>query len=434
VELGEIEAVLGAIPGVREAAVTMRGSGAEARLLAHYAAAGDGPEPDRVRAELARRLPDYMVPAAVVRLPALPRTRTDKIDRRALPSPAEEARRRGPRVGPGTDTERRLAPLWRGTLALDEVDVHEGFFEAGGNSLLAIRLVAAVRRELGAALPVAAVFRAPTLAGLARLIEAGGDPEARSAGAPDGGEAGAVRLVSLRSGDGGPALICFPGLVGGVAIFAELAAALPAGWSAWAVPLLEDVPSTEDGIPATARACAAAVAAALPSGPVHLLGWSYGAHVAFETARRLEAAGRDVGLLALVDAPAAGGDDEAAAATAVPDRRREPEPEPAFDPPLPADLAPEDAARWLAGVAARSEALARHRPEPWSGSAVVIRGTDSVSRRDRDSGLGWSRWVRGRLDVEWSPGSHESLLSGEGARAVAAVIERHAAAARRETP
>jgi thioesterase domain-containing protein len=260
-------------------------------------------------------------------------------------------------------------------------------------------------------LPVADVFRWPTLAGLARRIAAGGD-DATAAGTP------AARLVRLRAGDGDAALVCLPAVGGGIADFAELARALPPDWSVWALP-------TPDGaaadIRAAASACAEAIAATAPAGPVHLLGWSYGAHVAHATARRLEAGGRTVGLLALVDAPAAGD-------------RPGPLPETADAlPDPPADLDPGDARRWLAGVRARRDALARHRPEPWDGSAVVIRGTESVAGRDRDETLGWRPLVRGGLSVEWSPGSHESLLSGDGARAVAAIVERHAAA-RRDTP
>jgi thioesterase domain-containing protein len=212
---------------------------------------------------------------------------------------------------------------------------------------------------------------------------------------------------------------------GGIADFAELAESLPPAWTVWALPAAE-ASAAARSIESAASAGAAAVAAAVPEGPVHLLGWSYGAHVAYETARRLEADGRPVEALLLVDAPAAG------QGSAVPDAA-------APLPALPAELSPEDARRWLAGVEARREAVARYRPEPWGGSAVVIRGTESVAGRDREADLGWSRLVLGGLDVRWSPGSHESLLSGDGARAVAAVIERHAAerhaaAARRETP
>jgi thioesterase domain-containing protein len=220
--------------------------------------------------------------------------------------------------------------------------------------------------------------------------------------------------VPLRTGTGGPTLVCLPAVGGGVADFAELAAALPPAWSVVAIPVLDARPAAA-GIGATGSACAGAIAAALPDGPIHLLGWSYGAHVAFEAARRLRAAGRTIGALALVDAPAAG--DLHAAPAAVP-----------ADVALPADLAPEDAARWLAGVAARRDAVARYRPQPWDGPAVLIRGSESVAGRARDATLGWSTLVRGRLDLEWAPGSHESLLSGDGARAVASIVERHAAA------
>jgi acyl carrier protein len=413
VELGEVEHALAAVPGVAECVVIARRTDTGARLAAYYVPASDGEPPaETVRAALRERLPEYMIPAAVVPLASMPRTVTGKLDRRALPSP-ESTRRRAGGTAPRSDTERALAPLWRRTLGLADVDVEESFFEAGGNSLLAIRLVAAVRRELDVELPVAAVFREPTLAGLARRIDAGEHESARA-------EPEAPGLVRLRTGSGEPALVCLPAVGGGVADFVELAESLPPAWTVWAIPAPDGAAAAGD-IETAAAACARAIVASLPSGPLHLLGWSYGAHVAYETARRLEAAGRTLGLLALVDAPAAGEGAGPAADVA------------AALPPLPAELRDDDARRWLAAVEARRDAVARYRPRPWNGSAVVIRGTESAAGRDRDDSLGWRRLVHGDLLVEWSPGSHESLLSGDGARAVAAIVERHAAA-RREIP
>jgi thioesterase domain-containing protein len=87
-------------------------------------------------------------------------------------------------------------------------------------------------------------------------------------------------------------------------------------------------------------------------------------------------------------------------------------------------VSPADAADWRAGVDARRVAIDRYRPGAFDGDVTVVRGTESIAGRSRGADLGWSSLVRGDLRVEWAPGSHESILTGEGARAVASLIER----------
>ncbi|MCC6858504.1 MAG: amino acid adenylation domain-containing protein [Bryobacterales bacterium] len=169
VELGEIESVLGQHEAVREAAVEMRGG----RLAAYLVPRGEESPPAAVlRAFLAERLPEYMIPAAFVALPALPLTPNGKLDRRALPEPGAErpelARAYAP---PRTPVEEALAEIWAGLLKLERVGIHDTFFELGGHSLLATRLVSRVREALGVELPLRTVFETPTVAGLARSIE-----------------------------------------------------------------------------------------------------------------------------------------------------------------------------------------------------------------------------------------------------------------------
>ncbi|HEX7239937.1 MAG TPA: amino acid adenylation domain-containing protein, partial [Longimicrobiaceae bacterium] len=179
VEPGEVEAVLAEHPEVREAVVTAREDGSGSRALVAYVVGG-GAEPAELRAWLRERLPEYMVPSAVVALEALPLTPHGKTDRRALPAPdladAEAY------VAPRTPTEELLAGIWEEVLGAERVGAHAHFFDLGGHSLLATRVVSRVRGAFGVELPLRALFEAPTVAGLAARVEGllrdGGEGEA----------------------------------------------------------------------------------------------------------------------------------------------------------------------------------------------------------------------------------------------------------------
>jgi thioesterase domain-containing protein len=183
---------------------------------------------------------------------------------------------------------------------------------------------------------------------------------------------------------------------------------------------------------------AVAIAREVPEGPVDLLGWSYGGLVAYETALRLREAGREVRTLVLLDALAPEGKPEGGPALAraasmlwgveLPDGDADQALAAARAAgAIASELEGSDARAWLAGVAARMEAAETYHPRPYDGDVVLVRGTESVAGRSRDDAFGWPRFVTGNLTVEWAPGSHHSVVRGEGARAVAAIVERHAA-------
>jgi amino acid adenylation domain-containing protein len=175
IELGEIETALRAIPSVADAVVVVREDAPGDRRLVAYVIAGDGAEvpPAAVlRAALKERLPEYMVPGAFVVLDALPRTGSGKVDRGALPPPDASAAGGADFVAPRTPVEELLAGIVAGVLGVERVGVNDGFFDAGGHSLLAMRVVARVDEAFGVALGVRALFEAPTVAGLAARVEA----------------------------------------------------------------------------------------------------------------------------------------------------------------------------------------------------------------------------------------------------------------------
>jgi amino acid adenylation domain-containing protein len=202
VEPGEVEAVLRAFPGVREAAVLTRGDGAQRRLVG-YVVPGDGVDPAEVRPSLLReflayRLPEYLVPAGFAVLDRFPLNANGKLDRAALPEPERLTRK--PTNPAQSATEHRLAEAWCLLLAVEAVDRDDNFFALGGNSLSAARLMFRIREVFGVDLPLGAFYTSPTLAAAATAIDA-----ARSAAtAPAPGAIGRRSRAGYRVQTGEP--------------------------------------------------------------------------------------------------------------------------------------------------------------------------------------------------------------------------------------
>ncbi|MFE2067200.1 non-ribosomal peptide synthase/polyketide synthase [Streptomyces sp. NPDC059467] len=169
VELGEVEAALAAHPAVAQAAVLAQ----DDRLVGYVAARPDtAVRPAELTAYLRDRLPDYLVPSALVLLDVLPLTPSGKLDRAALPAPDPGSAETG--RAPRTPQEQILCELFAEVLGVSRVGLDDGFFDLGGHSLLATRLAARVRSVLGAELGLRALFLAPTAAGLAEALAAAG--------------------------------------------------------------------------------------------------------------------------------------------------------------------------------------------------------------------------------------------------------------------
>ncbi|MCX4090722.1 non-ribosomal peptide synthase/polyketide synthase, partial [Nocardia sp. alder85J] len=169
IELGEIEAAIGAQPGVRRAVVVVRTDEHRGDHLVAYLVPDAVPiDLDAVRAAVARRLPGYMMPAALVELDAIPLTRNGKLDQRALPAP--EFRGHEFRA-PATAAEQAVAEVFAELLGVDRVGADDDFFALGGNSLLATRVAARLSVALSTEVPVRRLFEASTVAELAALLE-----------------------------------------------------------------------------------------------------------------------------------------------------------------------------------------------------------------------------------------------------------------------
>jgi amino acid adenylation domain-containing protein/non-ribosomal peptide synthase protein (TIGR01720 family) len=198
IELGEIEAALIRHPSVGRAAVTVREDrpGAK-RIVAYVVPAGEPGPPEELRARLARSLPDYMLPSAFVTLPELPLNASGKTDRAALPAPGPTASvaADGGHTPPRTETERALCAIWAEVLGLDEVGVHDSFFELGGDSILSIQVVSRARRA-GIELSSRDVFVGQTVAGLAAEADAPRDADGPAAFGEES-EAGELPLTPI---------------------------------------------------------------------------------------------------------------------------------------------------------------------------------------------------------------------------------------------
>ncbi|MBZ4423374.1 condensation domain-containing protein, partial [Myxococcus sp. RHSTA-1-4] len=184
IELGEVEAALAKLPAVREAVVVAREDGPGGKRLVGYVVPRDGVQTDSValRAALKETLPEYMVPSAVVVLPALPLTSNGKVDRKALPAPGLAMSTGRPDfVAPRTQTETLLAGVWSAVLGVEQVGLSDNFFELGGHSLLATQAISRIRAAFGVEFPLRDLFDAATLAELAvrvdRAVLAGQGPQ-----------------------------------------------------------------------------------------------------------------------------------------------------------------------------------------------------------------------------------------------------------------
>ncbi|RKI48186.1 alpha/beta fold hydrolase, partial [Corallococcus sp. AB049A] len=291
IELGEIEATLRAVSGVNEAVVVARGADSDKRLIGYVTArAGHALDVEALRAHLRQRLPEYMVPASLMVLDALPLNANGKVDRKALPEPDAHAIEARDFVAPRDALEMQLARIWEDVLGIRSVGVRSSFFELGGHSLLAVRMVAVVRERLGQTIPLSVLFQQPTVEQLAQVLR-----DDSQAWTP---------LVPLERGEPNqrPLFLVHPG-GGNVLAYSELARRLGPSLPVYGLQSrgLDGGPVAES-IEEMADLYIDAIRTVQPHGPYQLGGWSLGGLVAYEMARRLRDAGEAVDLLALIDA------------------------------------------------------------------------------------------------------------------------------------
>jgi amino acid adenylation domain-containing protein len=176
IELGEIESALTQHPAVRQAAVVVREDiPGDKRLVAYLVSKGGDLDIRELRGYLARFLPEYMVPSGFSILPALPLTSSGKVDRKALPAPLPEHKYRSAVIAPRNQLETQLVSIFQKVLHTDSVSIQDDFFDLGGHSLTATRLLSQVKEITGRQIPLSVLFRGATVESLAKLIGEQGD-------------------------------------------------------------------------------------------------------------------------------------------------------------------------------------------------------------------------------------------------------------------
>ncbi|MFF0143405.1 amino acid adenylation domain-containing protein [Streptomyces sp. NPDC005227] len=295
IELGEIETVLSRFPGLAQVAVTAReDQPGDKRLVAYVVAqaGNDTLDTEVLRAHAAGLLPEYMVPSAFVMLDRLPLTTNGKVDHRALPAPDL------PTAGTGRDPrnprEEILCGLFAEVLDLPTVGIDDNFFTLGGHSLLASRLVSRIRTTLNVELPVPALFETPTIATLVgQLDRTPGSSSAHSF---------AVLLPLRAEGDLDP-LFCIHPAIGLSWAYSGLLRHLDRQQPLFGLQArrFSEPDAAAPGLEEMVEDYLNEIRTVQPAGPYSLLGWSFGGIVAHAVAVRLQEAGEEVALLAMMD-------------------------------------------------------------------------------------------------------------------------------------
>ena len=462
IELGEIEATLAEHPALRQAIVVVHEeTPGDQKLIAYLTLQGEagpsgpsGPAPEllhELRALLRSRLPEYMVPARFVVLDTLPLTANNKIDRKSLPppprlvvsaspsgAPTAAGREEG---GPRGALELQLLAIWEEILGTKGIGLGDSFFDVGGHSLLALKLFDRIEESLGVKLPVASLFRAPTIAEQGELLRGEGWAPSWSSLVPIqtagsraplycvhavGGNVLNYRLLSWHLGDDQP----FYGLqargLGGDAPPHATVEEMAAGY-------LDEIRQEQ------------------PRGPYLLGGASSGGVVAYEMAQQLRAAGERVPVLVMLDTYLAGPPTE---------RYREMlAASPLHGPGYRLDYhvgqlllrSPRHALEYLTGrlrkrfggvagpiaaaihaaspavrhvIESNLRALAAYEPQPYSGRVEMLLSRDEPERAFCDRRLAWADLVEDGLSLRYIPGNHDGMLEEPQVATVAAVLAR----------
>ena len=294
IELGEVEAVLDRHEAVKQSVVVTREvSPGEQRLVAYFEPQGGAaPAVNDLRTHLKQLLPDYMVPSAFISVEKLPLTPNGKVDRKKLPSANEDSPGIGNEfVAPRDALEQSLAQLWSRVLKVKRVGVFDNFFDLGGHSLAAVRMVTEVRKLTGKNLPLATLFQAPTLGAIADILR------------KDGWAPSWSSLVPMQPLGSKRPLFLVHGAEGNVLLYQRLTKYLGPDQPVYGLQSqgLNGDGNMDINVQDMASRYVNEVVAEYPEGPYRLGGYCLGGIIAFEMAQQLTAMGKEVELVILLD-------------------------------------------------------------------------------------------------------------------------------------
>jgi amino acid adenylation domain-containing protein len=451
IELGEVEAALLEQPGIAKAVVVARGDAFKRQLVAYIVPdSPGGVRHDGLRTALRRILPDYMVPAHFVEMESLPLTPNGKVDRLALPAPEAAPQQRTRQLVPPRDgIEERLVEIWESELKLRPIGIRDDFFDNGGDSLLAARVMVRIERDLGHSLPLVTLFEAPTIEDLAVKIREQHTVEYEC-------------VVPIQARGERPPMFLVHGLGGNVLGYQALCRCIDPGQPVYG---LQAVGLDGSRVPLRhvadmARHYIEEVQKVQPHGPYFLGGLSLGGVIALEMAHQLRAKGEAVKALLLLDAYAYGEEKLGSVGSRL--RRR-------------LQLLSERlrvhsrnlfrrdfrgkvryvrgkihtlkrrlrwmirSSRYQSYLRGRGDlpkvyddvaqaawlAVKEYTPRPLDADALLLRAKDEPFLRFNDRTLGWSRIIMGKLQVVEVRGDHLTFLDGQTAREVADALTQY---------
>ncbi|QQR87451.1 MAG: amino acid adenylation domain-containing protein [Flavobacteriales bacterium] len=416
IELGEIEAAMDGHAQVKDRVVICRTDMPGEKQLVAYIVPQGGPDllsdnmaQEKLLAELREqlhdRLPEHMLPSAFVVMPELPLNPNGKVDKKALPAPTFRTQTmRAQHVAPRDHVERMLADVWNELLGVENIGVHDNFFDLGGHSLIGIQLLAKVEQQHGKGMSLKALFQAPTIAGMAKLLQDGGTTVPwtnLSAIQPNGN---AIPFFCVHGDEANHFL---PRYLGNDQ------------------PFYAFFHQGEDGkpirftkVPDIASHFINELRTVRPNGPYLLGGYSFGGIVAYEMAQQLRKSGEEVALLALFDtydpmefmkvmqqeAKPWDGIRKAFMRRAVRFYQRQGKL-------LPPKL------RHFYIIDTYDEAIRDYRAQPYDGTITIFKAKDSIGAQD----MGWKQWSK-HVDIRNVPGDHYSMIKEPDVRALSAEL------------
>jgi amino acid adenylation domain-containing protein len=383
----------------------------------------------RLREYLGGKLPDYMVPSAFVLLDSIPLTPNGKINRKALPDPEKIGiRANSEHIAPRDDIEKRLAKTWQTLLGINKIGIRDNFFQSGGHSLLAVSLVSRINKEFETELPLASLFKSPTIEEFAKVLS-----EKKKTGEW-------TPLVAVRSTGSRKPLFCFYPAGGNIYSYKELGDQMDPDQPFYVLQALglEKGQEPFDRVEDIVNYQLDWIQSVQARGPYFLSGWSFGGILAFETARVLQARGHEIALLALFDSSAKLSDELIQITRAdnatfmaglfaefltlpVSELQKLDEKEQILfvvEEAKRTGVAPDDfdydqASRLFKVYRANGQAFFNYKLRPYQGKITLFRPLKkslSAFQYTQSKTQGWDKIASRGVDWHWVPGTHETML------------------------